>query len=169
MGLRGPKPQSTALKVLRGNPGKRPLNKAEPVAMPGFPSMPSWLDREARSEWRRLKRLLPVGLVCKVDQSALALLCQAWSELVELYKARGDEDTDPKRASAMRSAFSRWYRLAGQFSLFPACRSGLVLPHIEESDPMQELLNRGRNRQAEPRSRRSRTGDAEKAAHVPKS
>ena len=149
MGRRGPQPLPTALKVLRGNPGKRRLNRAEPRPVAEFPDMPTWLDREARAEWRRLAKWLPVGLVTKVDQAALAMLCQSWSELVALCKAEASEGTDPKRVTEKRRVFNCWYKLAAQFGLFPACRSGLVLPHIEESDPMEELLKRGRNQRTD--------------------
>ena len=55
MGLRGPAPQPTALKVLRGNPGKRPLNKREPEPpTDNPPHCPDHLDDVAKVEWNRL-------------------------------------------------------------------------------------------------------------------
>lgn len=79
MGLRGPAPQPTALKIKRGNPGKRSLNKNEPKPH-GTPKCPSWLDTEAKDEWKvvapELKRL---GLLSIVDGAALAAYCQNYS------------------------------------------------------------------------------------------
>ena len=40
MATRGRKPKPTALKVLEGNPGKRPLNDREPVPPKGRAQMP---------------------------------------------------------------------------------------------------------------------------------
>ena len=43
MATRGRKPKPTALKVLEGNPGKRPLNENEPIPPKGSIKCPSWL------------------------------------------------------------------------------------------------------------------------------
>ena len=47
MATRGRKPKPTALKVLEGNPGKRPLNENEPKPERKAPECPSWLEPEA--------------------------------------------------------------------------------------------------------------------------
>ena len=54
MATRGRKPKPTALKVLEGNPGKRPLNDREPVPPKGTLKCPAWLLPEAKKEWKRL-------------------------------------------------------------------------------------------------------------------
>ena len=56
MATRGRKPKPTALKVLEGNPGKRPLNELEPKPKKQAPSCPSWLEPEAKKEWRRMAK-----------------------------------------------------------------------------------------------------------------
>ena len=60
MAARGRKPKPTALKVLEGNPGKRPLNDHEPIPPKGELKCPSWLLPEAKRNgsgwhprWRR--------------------------------------------------------------------------------------------------------------------
>ena len=55
MAARGRKPKPTALKVLEGNPGKRPLNDHEPIPPKGELKCPSWLLPEPKrngSAWR---------------------------------------------------------------------------------------------------------------------
>ena len=54
MAQRGRKPKPTALKVLEGNPGKRPLNLFEPTPEDKMPECPDWLEDEAKAEWDRL-------------------------------------------------------------------------------------------------------------------
>ena len=54
MATRGRKPKPTAIKVLEGNPGKRPLNKFEPAPEKKAPPCPEWLNGEAKAEWERL-------------------------------------------------------------------------------------------------------------------
>jgi phage terminase small subunit len=53
----GPKPKPTELKIIEGNPGKRPLNKNEPRPPRLSPQCPNWLLPEAKKEWKRLGRL----------------------------------------------------------------------------------------------------------------
>lgn len=48
MAERGRKPTPTAIKVLEGNPGKRPLNANEPKPKKKAPRCPSWLEEEAK-------------------------------------------------------------------------------------------------------------------------
>lgn len=81
----GRRPAPTALKILRGNPGKRALNLNEPkiaVADPSFDNPPPVLadDLVAATEWRRVAPLLrAAGLVSETERAALTALCQQWS------------------------------------------------------------------------------------------
>lgn len=58
MAIRGRKPKPTALKVLEGNPGHRPLNKREPMPKGRLPRCPDWLEEDAKKEWKRLGKIL---------------------------------------------------------------------------------------------------------------
>ena len=52
--MRGRKPKPTRLKVITGNPGKRPLNLDEPMPEPIVPDFPPELSPAAQIEWHRL-------------------------------------------------------------------------------------------------------------------
>ena len=66
--------------MLRGNPGKRPLPKAEAHPRPGVGLAPAFLDAEARREWNRMAaRLTRLGLATELDGGQLALYCVAYS------------------------------------------------------------------------------------------
>lgn len=68
MAGRGRPPKPTAVKELEGNPGKRPLNKNEPKPKQIAPKCPSWLEPDAKKEWRRLsKELETMGLLTQVS------------------------------------------------------------------------------------------------------
>ena len=57
--MRGRKPKPTALKLIDGNPGKRPINAHEPTATGGGkPTCPSHLSPTAKSEWKRISGTL---------------------------------------------------------------------------------------------------------------
>ena len=88
MGLRGPAPTPTSIRVLEGNRSKRPLPANEPRPLLGEPAMPPYLDREARREWKRQVGILrAMGVLTVADGVALANLCQAYSILQQAHKA----------------------------------------------------------------------------------
>ena len=75
----------TSIKLLRGNPGKRPLNKREPKPKEGVPYCPSWLSDEARRHWKRTAAILKdMGLLTTADGDALANYCDTWAQWREM-------------------------------------------------------------------------------------
>jgi P27 family predicted phage terminase small subunit len=78
MGLRGPKPLPTALKVARGTYRPDRAASNEPQAT-GRPTCPSWLNADARKEFRRVvKMLTKMGVVGQIDGNALARYASTW-------------------------------------------------------------------------------------------
>jgi len=52
---------------------------------------PSWLDKEARKEWRRLVgELKEMGLLTNLDTSALAICCDAYAKYMDATKKIND-------------------------------------------------------------------------------
>lgn len=88
-GTRGPLPKPSALKLLEGNAGKRPLDLSAGVnPRVEIPSAPAHLSKDAKKEWKRITPLLEeLGLISGLDRSALALYCQAQGRLSELETA----------------------------------------------------------------------------------
>jgi len=77
MGKRGPAPKATNLKILEGNPGKRPLNTNEPRPDTGA-TCPDWLSESARLHWNELCPVLEsCGILTKADRYTLAAYCDA--------------------------------------------------------------------------------------------
>jgi len=65
----------TKLKILQGNPGKRPLNLLEPEPEQGIPQMPEWLKLfpVAVEEWGRESTILDdMGIMTVADLGNLA-------------------------------------------------------------------------------------------------
>lgn len=89
VGARGPLPKPHALKVLEGNPGKRPLSTDGGInPQVAIPTPPKHLGIEARKEWKRITpELVALGLISNLDRAALALYCQAAGRLYELETA----------------------------------------------------------------------------------
>lgn len=89
MAAPGRKPIPTHLKLIKGNPGKREVNKQEPkpAALMRKPA-PDWFDDYARQEWdRRLEQLTRNGVITEVDDGALTALCVAWSRWMKAEEA----------------------------------------------------------------------------------
>ena len=85
--MRGRKPKPTKLKLLEGNPGKRPISGREPQPPASQPTCPAHLSPTAKAEWKRLARTLnKIGVLTQVDRAALAAYCQAYGRWVEAEK-----------------------------------------------------------------------------------
>lgn len=82
--MRGRKPTPTALRLIRGNPGKRPFNPFEPKPPVTIPTCPAHLSPTAKAEWKRLARTLhQLGVISDLDRAAFAGYCQAYGRWVE--------------------------------------------------------------------------------------
>jgi P27 family predicted phage terminase small subunit len=82
--MRGRKPRPTRLKVIDGNPGKRPINPHEPVPVVRVPTCPAHLNPSAKAEWRRIaSQMHALGIITDLDRAALAAYCQAYGRWVE--------------------------------------------------------------------------------------
>ena len=77
----GPQRKSNAFKVLEGSKGAVKGAKGVFRPEPKAPICPTWIDEDAKREWRRIVPLLSEHrLLSKVDRTALAVLCQAYAE-----------------------------------------------------------------------------------------
>ncbi len=83
----GNRPKPTALKLLQGNAGRRPINKAEPQPKQGIPKMPKWLKEFpiAKKEWKReSKELDDMGILTTAESGALAMRCYLAAQIQEM-------------------------------------------------------------------------------------
>jgi P27 family predicted phage terminase small subunit len=141
MGKRGPRPTPTKLKILRGNPGCRPLNKNEPEPPAAGIAMPSHLGPVAQARWAEL---LPIVQAMRVmtdaDVEALARYCDTyewWLAVRAKLRAEGDtypilNDGGEVKYIAQRPEVSIAHKLATQlrqleqdFGLNPSARTSL--------------------------------------------
>ncbi len=85
--MAAPKPVPTALKLVKGNPGKRPINKNEPKGQRGIPVCPSHLDPKAKTAWKKLcKYLDDMGVLTLADSLALETLVSIYARIRDLQK-----------------------------------------------------------------------------------
>lgn len=82
MGQRGPKPLPDNVHALRGNPSKKPLAALKngtrvPVEVP---KPPREIKGPAKKIWERTsERLVKLGVISEVDESALVRYCHAYA------------------------------------------------------------------------------------------
>lgn len=150
MAKKGPKPRPTRLRIMDGNPGKRPLNAREPMPTRGVPECPDWLDGEARAKWVHLvPELDRLGLLTLADGEQLAAFCQSWAEFrltTELLQREGrviDTPHGKKGHPAVvqqRSALAALAKFGALFGLSPADRVRLQTPAGGEKDDFESFL-----------------------------
>ena len=146
MGKRGPAPQPTALKILRGNPGLRKLNEREAQPTKVKPRCPSYLSAEAKREWRRVsKYLYDAGLLSAIDLDALAMYCDTvalWIEATQKRQEKGLVGTtvngnliqNPYLSIANRAKRDA-LRFMHEFGMTPSSRSRII---ADAGGPEQE-------------------------------
>lgn len=130
----GPPPTPTALKLLRGNPGGRPLPEAEPAYAVRLPVPPAELTAEAKRVWRREgRRLVGSRVMTSADAAAFAAFCSAyarWLELSAMLNRTGLVLKDERLGIRMnplvqglRDAQADYLRAAVEFGLTPSSRT----------------------------------------------
>jgi phage terminase small subunit len=133
----GRKPKPTALKLLTGNAGKRPLNDAEPVTDPLSEEPPDWLSAEAVYFWQKLLPVMSqMHVAQESDRFALGNLCMVLAAI------RGAQDTfDYKAIPALMGQATR---LMAEFGLTPSSRTKVKqLATRDEVDPFEKYLSGG--------------------------
>jgi len=147
--MRGRKPQPTQLKLVNGNPGKRPLNKNEPSFDVGLPEPPDCLDEGALKEWWRAGGMLAKsGVMTPADRAVLAAYCQSYSRWahaevqvkeygVMVLSPRGVPVVSPWVGVAA-AAQQAMLKAASDLGLTPVARSRVVASKKTASNPFDD-------------------------------
>jgi P27 family predicted phage terminase small subunit len=151
--VKGRKPKPTAIKLLEGNPGKRPLNRKEPKPAQKAPRCPAWLDDEAKKEWKRVGKVLEqMGMLTELDMAAFAGYCQAyarWKTAEDFITQHGDMVRTPNgyiqqvpQVSIAQTNLKIMLRFCEEFGLTPSARSRIVGEERQAAseDEMEKLL-----------------------------
>ena len=140
----------TALKVLQGNPGKRPLNENEPQPERKIPEKPADMDRVASRTWDELApKLHALGLLTEIDGLSFRNLCIIRSRLFGIHnKIKGksgklvNNDGGVSSYVTMEKQYFQLFRLyAGDFGLSPRGRVGLSVLGEKEGGEFSNLLD----------------------------
>ena len=130
--MQGRKPKPTSLKILQGNPGRRPLNSAEAK----FPTLqsdcPKHLGPIAAEEWARIRDLFR-EIFTEADRAALSAYCVCygrWVEAEDHVRATGMMVKSPSGypmqnpwLSIANKAFQQMNKMMSEFGMTPSSRS----------------------------------------------
>ena len=151
----GRPPKPTALKILQGNPGKRPLNENEPVFQKSDNTLkpPAFLSSNAKKEWKRIAPMLTQNnLLTDADMATLAAYCQSYHRWVEAEKiinkygmtcetTNGNIIQRPEVGIANKS-MGEMIKCAKEFGLTPSSRANLkALDSIEQEDSLMQFVS----------------------------
>jgi len=137
--MRGRRPKPSRLKLLTGNPGKRPLNADEPRPEVAIPECPAELGPVAHREWDRMApQLASLRILTQLDRAALAAYCGAyamWAEATEAIQKFGTMVKSPTGypvqspyVSIANRQTEIMMRIASEFGFTPASRSRISAP-----------------------------------------
>ncbi len=142
--IRGRKPVPTALRELRGNPGKRPGNPDEPQIEASLPDAPAFLKGPALERWTAIApTLAQMGILTAIDTDALAAYCQVWSrwkeaemkvqELGQLVKTTNGNLIQSPYVGIANRALSHVRAYEAEFGMTPSSRSRVKVAKAKTS------------------------------------
>lgn len=110
----------TALRLLSGNPGKRPIPAGEPSYEPCDTTMPDWLTGEAAALWDKLATALHVnGMLTHANKDSLAVYCDVLGSYIDTRRAGGEADIKLLQQIRM---------LAREFGFTPSSQASVAAP-----------------------------------------
>ena len=147
--MSGPPPTPSYLKLLKGNPGRRPIKaNPEPAVSPEIPSPPEFLSPIAKDEWWRIAgELHRLRLLTPLDVGVFSVYCQSYADWIEAERqlavaGAADPEThgllikgshkqlmpNPLLRVAAAAA-DRMMNVATQLGLTPLARSRISMAH----------------------------------------
>jgi len=155
----GPPRTPTALRLVKGNPSKRAINKDEPKPPSGVPPIPKHFSKQEKYWFKRIAQDLDkTGVLTTLDGMALELLIGAyveWRKHRDVIDQEGETyKVETMTGDVMIKAHPRvamladaWKRLRGmmaEFGMTPSSRSKINAGGEVEDDPLDAFLNKKR-------------------------
>jgi P27 family predicted phage terminase small subunit len=148
--MNGRKPKPTHLKIINGNPGKRPLNKAEPTFSRDLPEPPKWLPAGAKEYFVTVRnRIADMGYASASHTEALTLLAsrlyqveQCMIELEENGPVSVSDTNVAKTSPAalvLHTAAVHAQSLLVEFGLTPSSASRIIVPGKQKNNAFAKL------------------------------
>lgn len=151
--MRGRKRKPTRLKLLEGNPGRRPLNDQEPQPPPALLEPPAELPKIARDEWHRLgKKLYELGMLTDLDQTIMEAYCYSYAKWKNALKEMGELGpvVRTKKGNIIQNpwesiankAYDQMIRALVELGLSPPSRSRIKVSPKKQRDVFADFMRR---------------------------
>lgn len=151
MGRRGPAPEPTRLKLLKGERRPSRVNNDAPRPRDLLPSCPRDVTLAARKVWRRVMREFgATGVITHADRDAFRIYCEAvarYEESARLLASSGPLVRGARRGELVKNPLHQVVRdnadlvrlFARELGLTPAARTALVVRDDDtaEGDPLE--------------------------------
>ena len=146
-GKSGRKKKPTLLKLVTGNPGRRPINSDEPEPILAEVVAPDWLDEEARQKWDEVIKLCP--WIKAADADTLAMYCDAFSHYrkaqrlsikTPVVKTPEGKMIKNPAWTARNEAFQQVRSAGSELGLSPSSRSGITTGERRSHDPAEKYF-----------------------------
>lgn len=145
----------TALKLLRGNPGKRRIADEEPEGVGDVWAPPGWFDDQQRAQWDYAVEHAPPGLLTGTDREVLVIwvvasieharACEKLRELGQIVQTKdGNAIQNPYMAIVNKQAFLM-LRAGAEMGFSPAARATLGQRGMESQHGSPSALGQPRN------------------------
>lgn len=142
MGRRGPPPKPTHLRVIQGNPGKRPLPKDEPKPRPVRPERPDARWSVAAIYEKLASVTERMGVLTEADGFALLFAAQAMKDaMTEEARAR-KRGADWRTRKHARDARGQALLFLREFGLSASSRTRIRVEK-PDMDEFEEFLRHG--------------------------
>ena len=112
MAQRGNKPKPTRLKLITGNPGKRPLNDQEPEVIGPLGDPPAGWKAGAKALWHEMVSCAPEGVLGKADRHLIEIAVRLLAQL------RAEAEVKASTVAQFRACLS-------EMGMTPSARSRL--------------------------------------------
>lgn len=134
----GRKAKPTALKLIDGNPGNRPINQQEPTPVKVYnPDPPAEFDNLQTAKWREVAgKLGACRVLTELDLDALEIYCREWVNLqsaIDDVTRRGKLIQLPTGGVMWNPSWTQLKHSQGvcrsimaEFGMTPSTRTGLV-------------------------------------------
>ena len=134
----GRKNKPTALKLIQGNPGNRPINKNEPTPVHVYnPQPPESLNELEAAKWVEVAgKLAACRVLTELDLDSLEIYCRNWISMHEALNDLNDRGKLLKTKSGSFMWNPQWTQykhservcrsIMAEFGMTPSTRTGVV-------------------------------------------
>jgi P27 family predicted phage terminase small subunit len=150
--MKGRKPKHPKIKLLEGNPGKRPITSVMDKEPKKKIKKPEFFDKYASRIWDELApQLITDGRLTPLTKAGFEILCVLKGRTIKIEEElqrqdflkqgyRKDSVKNPL-LTIYKNTVDQFFKFAAEYGLTPQSRQRLVLEPSEPDDPFLRFIN----------------------------